>query len=140
MLQHVVSLKVYRTKFLAAFVRTGLYASPVLPSGSSWIDLSFTAGTASFTEKSEQTENGKRFDSVINFSSTNDSMDSVSVYDQLEPHGLIVLMTYNTGETKVLGSPDYPARLSLGLSTENNSVKSISITCSSAYRTPFLHS
>jgi hypothetical protein len=138
MLQYIISLKVFRSKLLAAFQSSGQWASLTLPPSSQWIDLPFTPGSAKFTEKAVTSDDGVSYDSTLTFSRSGDSESDTNLMRNLELYGLVVLVAYNTGEIKVVGSPDYPAHLTVEQTTENNNVFLHNIVRSGVYRTPYL--
>lgn len=137
-LQFITSIKAVRSKSLVAFQQSGNYALPTLSGNMPWTELQFTPGKTTFSETPSNSAPGTLYQSTLQFAGTDDSPEKHQLITGLEPYELIVLIGYNTGRHKVLGSPSFPARLIVEQSTENNSVFLFKITCSSIYRTPFL--
>lgn len=137
-LQIITSIKLVRAKALTAFNISDLYASLTLSQNASWTEIDFTPGSAIFKEKPNDSDSGKLYEPSLTFTKRNDSIAQSKILRGFEPYSLVVMITYNTGEKKIIGSPSSPAKLSVSQSTENSSILTYSITCQSTYRTLFL--
>ena len=101
------------------------------PAGQVWKEIYFTTGTADFTENQKENDPGYLYDQALKITFPGeDEAKTLSLDDLNQP--LVILMKLSSGESKVFGSPDNPAKLidtkSIGT---KSSLSNLLFSCSS---------
>jgi uncharacterized protein with GYD domain len=101
------------------------------PAGQVWKEIYFTTGTADFTENQKENDPGYLYDQSLKITFPGeDESKTISLDDLNQP--LVILMKLSSGESKVFGSPENPAKLidtkSIGT---KSSLSNLLFSCSS---------
>lgn len=136
---HIVTgIQVIRSMAVQSFIRHSNVIALVLSPGREWTDIFFTSGSMIFEEKPTKTDAGILFQSSIQFATIAEKKPTDFIVSELEPHDLLVKLKYSTGESRLVGGVDFPARMVVEQDSDGNDVYRFKISCTSIYRSVIL--
>lgn len=114
--KNVVSLP-YKVQYLllsdiASWIRYNFnFANIVLGAGKAWRDFYTTPGSIEFTEKSSKTADGVFYATELKQFYPDTDPSSDLLIKRLEHQKLIIRVIFSTGDNRIIGNLDSPARI-----------------------------
>lgn len=137
-IQHITRIDIAFINWLNKIRYSPRYINIEFIPGKNWIELGFTPGSGDFSEKSKTTEAGTTYTSELQCKIPGDRNEILNDILNLESRELIVLISYNTGERKVIGMPEFPVKMTSDLSVNKSGLYQVTFSCNSIYRARFL--
>ncbi|MFZ4463090.1 MAG: hypothetical protein ACOYN5_04545 [Bacteroidales bacterium] len=103
--------------------------------GTSWLDIPFSPGTASFAEPEVKTNHGPQFNQLLKIRFSEDTADFVADLQKIDMLPFIVKITLSDGSSKIIGTIGNPARhLSNFITDRDHTADEFSFSCTSQHR------
>lgn len=136
--KQVVKIEYTLLKYINRVRVSGVMTMIEFIPGKSWEELKFTSGTGQFSEKLTRTDAGVYYTSEVRCNMVGDGKDTLTVIDKLEHADIMVCVTYNSGERKVIGTRGTPVKLVSEIDVSKSGVYKLMFACDSINRGCFL--
>lgn len=137
-IKQVVKMEYTLLKYINRVWVSGVTMVIEFISGKSWEELKFTSGTGQFSEKLKQTDAGVYYTSEMRCNMIGDDKETLTVIDKLEHADIVVCVTYNSGERKVIGARGTPVKLVSEINVSKSGGYKLTFACDSINRGCFL--
>jgi hypothetical protein len=123
---------------IACFIKIQNQVTIVFNTGKDWIPVYSKPSTLLFHEKAERTQAGMLYKQEVKIQYPGKDKEAVLDFEDLEQRPLLIKLTYNTREERVVGEPEVPAQMLAGFESKDKSVYTVAFSCQSTSRAPHL--
>lgn len=133
-LRQIIAIDYVYTREISLFRQMGHHVSIVLINGRNWRSLRERLKNFSFNEKPVRGDAGISYEQKLSCRYTIYDNNDNSTLSALESDSVILRITYNSGEQEVIGTPDFPVRVSVAMDTDASSEYKVEFQCNTIYR------